>query len=287
MEHALQTRTLSSFPLSIGTGLMLESIFKPTIDRYDNERKIPQGIGIDTFNTHIYNILTIIRNILSAAKIKNILNVDNSQLLVDTVIDETIQLMDLYSGTKCRPVIYIPKYDDVWKTLNLHKKNTNDNTQPGIKWYSEYSLYKKYFKAIADGSYIDRIENVYKFNNLKGKTLITTSYAVDLLNHTPSQPLFLLESHTGLLKNPLQWQNKYHDVGNRDLSMLPFNQVLVWLLGDSQNMIVPAKLSVRTKILDISLSKKWTPNTSVSKVMSDLNTDNDIKEMLNNYKPIY
>ena len=53
MEHALQTRTLSSFPLSIGTGLMLESIFKPTIDRYDNERKIPQGIGIDTYNTHI------------------------------------------------------------------------------------------------------------------------------------------------------------------------------------------------------------------------------------------
>ena len=48
----LQDRTTTSFGISIGTGLLLESLFDPTTDRYDTERPIPPRVDLTKYNSY-------------------------------------------------------------------------------------------------------------------------------------------------------------------------------------------------------------------------------------------
>ena len=48
-------RTVTSFGLSIGTGLMLESALEPTEARHDDKREIPVVINLNDYTKHYYN----------------------------------------------------------------------------------------------------------------------------------------------------------------------------------------------------------------------------------------
>ena len=66
LKIILQNRTTTSFGVSIGTGLLLESMFDPIVDRYDPDRPIPPRVEMKKYPYWLINVYTLIRNILTS-----------------------------------------------------------------------------------------------------------------------------------------------------------------------------------------------------------------------------
>jgi len=241
----LGERTLTSFGVSIGTGLMLESLFKPTEVRYDTTRDIPKNIKIDSYKYHYYNIYTIARNIKNSIQDRanvGILYTNNN--LLDTVIEEVNTINALYENSKCMPILFIPTYDDLIKKINKGKDGNLVNT--------DYLL-REYIKNSINGNTVNTPMKIatgkkHLLGGDNSSMLITTHIPVDLLNFKKSKNLKLMESHTGKLKIPREWYSKYHKIGKLPLEVFPFMEELVYILGDGV-ISLPMKLNIRLDIL--------------------------------------
>lgn len=270
-------RTMSSFPLSIGTGLMLETLFNSTSPRYDEKREIPKRINVDNYKYHIYNIGTLMRNILSAAGQKPTEENLASINFKNSLISEIMTIKELYSNTKCTPIIFMPDYTAVYKALNNAKLSeaTKEilNTELMFKSIAKLDI-RNLISVVTDG---------YRIPNLTGEILITTSYPVDLLNHNN---MTLLESHTGKLKQKWEWYSKYHKIGTKDMSVFPFMELLLYYLGDG-TMVTPAGLAIRSELHALAVEHNWTSRTSRDKIIADIYKKPALKEMFTKYKKIY
>ncbi len=65
-KNLLLQRTVSGFPLSIGTGLALESILEPVQEVYDPQRVVPEKIKLNKYDAIWFNIDTLVRNIVGS-----------------------------------------------------------------------------------------------------------------------------------------------------------------------------------------------------------------------------
>lgn len=272
-------RVTSSFGLSIATGIMLESAFEPTHDRYDKDRKAPDKVKMDTYSKHYYNIYTLIRNINGSLP-KSIVLSDKE--LIDTLVEEIYILETLYSNnTKCKPVLYYFDYSKVVKKLNKNKPNMLNKvylTTSGL-----YKVLKKLPKdlplEVVTGTHLLPMDR-------ENKILITTHIATDLLNIKRIPNLELLESHTGRLKNKYEFNSKLHSIGKRDLSILPFTEELVYLYGD-KGIVVPTKMTLRRILYTIAVDNKWNPRIPEYRVKKGLRIDKDSSFLLEYYNKQY
>jgi len=278
-KEPLATRTMSSFPVSIGTGLMLESVFKAVSPRYDDKREIPDKVKIDNYSHHIYNVFTLARNILSACSSKDKDEILTSKFFLDTLLDEIFVISTLYQDVKCVPAFFIPDYTKMLTSLNVNKENVlNKDYSFYILLYNIIKKYKPTIESVVikDTAYIPKLDK---------DILITTNYSNDLLNNLSN--MSLLESHTGKLKKNFNWNSKYHKVGTRPMNMLPFTEELLYLLGDT-NLIVPMKLNTRVLLMDVAVKKHWTPRTTRDKILYDIKSaDEALYNLLLSYKKYY
>jgi len=245
-------RTLSG-GLSIGTGIMLEALFKME-DRYDESRDYPKKVDINKYDNHVYSIHTIIRNVLSSLPKPN--KGLETKDLKNIIVDEINLIHSYYDNVKCKPLLSIVNYDrlcndfnskkDVKYTKNiLHLLELND-------WIKKSNLvYEK-------GIVMDIISSKLKLES--NKTIITTSF---LLDFTIYGLCDLLESHTGKLKTKHNLNTKFHPVGKRDLSHLPYIKIIHKILGD-KTYVAPVKISDRIRLLE--LAEKWNVRTTESRV---------------------
>jgi hypothetical protein len=276
--NVLSNRTMSSFPLSIGTGLALESVFENTIDRYDSDRVIPNRIDINEYRYHVFNIFTIARNILNSVPNKDKDNIIASKEFLTVLLEEISVLETLYSDTKCQPVIFIPNYKTVYSSLNKGKDT-------GItKSYVETEKMVNTIKKIEKELTIATVKDSYKLPSLNGNVLITTSYTNDLLINLKNYTL--LESHTGKLKSKYEFNTKYHKLGKKDILMIPFYEELLYILGDNY-LVRPMKLTLRLELRELAIANDWTPRTTREKVLYDLKKSEKLSEALKGYKKIY
>lgn len=275
--NILEDRTISSFPLSIGTGLALESIFDNTIERYDKDREIPNKVKIDNYKYHFFNLYTLSRNILSATNIKDKLSLLDNKHFIRILLEELDVIDSLYENTKCSPVYYIPDYNKVY--IRFNKGKDDKFTKPYIELVSILAKLKSSKIKKDNVIYID-----YKLPKTKEKSLITTSIASDLLSDISD--LELLESHTGKLKGKWEWNSKLHGIGSNDISSLPFIEEILFLLGD-KILVKPTKLSIRLELLKISKDKNWSIRTTSSKVRNDIKTYKLVNERLADFKTLF
>lgn len=273
------SRTLSSFPLSIGTGIMLESVFSNTIPRYDATRKIPNLVKIDDYSTHVYNVFTLARNILSATPVKEKNKLIMDEYFIPTLLDEVYNLASMYNLTKCKLVIFMPSYKSVLKNMNIGKDTLNHTD--AFMWDLMNSVIYK-FKHLFE---IGMITDTYHIPKYKEKILLTTSYPVDLLNK--SGDITLLESHTGKLKPKWDWYTKLHKIGTKPMNVFPFIEELVYILGDG-NLVLPTPLKQRQLLYEVAVKNNWTARTTKDKIMFDLKRDDKtIHSLLTTYSNLY
>lgn len=258
----IDDRTVSSFGVSIGTGLALESLFTPTTSRYDETREVPVKIKPTDYKVHAYNIYTILRNIVAATQSKDKISVYKDSRLKEVLIEEVSLIKALYENLDVEVVFYTEDYKKVYKDMNLGKEANPTRA------YEEYVVMSGIYHSL------DRLPNTIK------KTLVFTSYVSDIMvkgsNYT------MLESHTGKVKDMSTLNSKYHPIGKRDLSVFPINKLLLYLLGDKY-IVRPSKLSIRIKLHAIAVDKHWNYKTTMDKIRHDTRHEPIVSDVIYKY----
>jgi hypothetical protein len=279
MKNIFIDRTLTSFGVSIGTGLSLESLFSPTSERYDKEREIPISLDPKDYKVHYYNIYTIARNIISSVLgVKEIDTIISNKEFLNVLMDEIHIINSLYEGvddTKC--CFYAPiNVKEMYLRFN-NNKNSGDIT----KGYMEYMLLKPVITNML--TKITHVNIVTKIPKGVNNILIFSHHTYDTVYQ--NNYAYSLESHTGKLKSIKDMCSKYHTIGKRDLLHLPYTPELLYIFGD-KHMVKPLNISIRKKLYDISIEKGWTPRTTKDMVKFEIKRNKEVSDYLSehNYK---
>ena len=130
MIESIHDRTTSGFPVSISTGLALESIFTPRQAVYDPERKPPVHIDIGKYQEFWINIATLFRNIVAASTRETVLN--HSPEILASVVENEMEVINSllrHEGNNlCKPVYYVVDYKFVTRGMHHSIKLREDGT---------------------------------------------------------------------------------------------------------------------------------------------------------------
>lgn len=270
----IHDRTTSGFPLSISTGLAMESIFTPRQAVYDPARSPPQKINIANYTQFWVNVNTLYRNIVSAAGTLAVLSAGNDvvQSILEMEMDIIASLLKHEGMGVCTPVFYCVDYSKIFEGQHQSIKRRAEGSKSQLDLAA---IYKEVQKSL-----LKKDAGVILFEpklrpNEHTKALILTHYPYDLLSHKRFSKLDLLESNTGKLKDRRKWNTKYYPVGEMDMSHLPFEKILLMVLGD-KSLIHPNIYKLRQQIVQASLKRHWTPLTTRDKIIMDLELE--IKE---------
>jgi len=231
------------------------------------------------------NIKTVIRNFIdnmegdTAFKIK-FLKKKHFSVLIDEMLSD-INIMFSQVPDDFNLVFYNIDYNII--SQNYANYKTNDDFK-GLKYFV-YLYQDTIIKKLKES--IDII--FIKPNRLPhlSNTLITTHIPVDLLNFKHISNVMLFESFTGELKPDSKWYTKYKQLKDKDMSVIPFIEILYFIFGDNWR-IKPMPIKTRENMYNIAIKSRWNFKTSRVKVMNDIKrndifTFNIIKDM----KPIY
>lgn len=274
----IQSRTMSGFPLSIGTGMAMETLFDAKQAFYDPDRQIPDRPDMSVLTQAWINLSTLFRNMVGSMS-----SVDAQSSSVEDYYEalkieiEVIKSLFKESYPHIKVTVYTNDYSKLQNSIKYNKVLVRRDNTPMKKEYADK------LKAVTD-KLTSNDETILKFvstlkPSIKGKTIILTHQPFDLVTSQRFgfgiESLILLESHTGVVKKITQWNSKYYPVGDRDMSHLPFFSLLLFCFGD-RSLILPGPMDLRKLLLDISEKRRWTPVTTLDKVKFDIS--NDVKE---------
>lgn len=277
-NELFKEKETSSFPVAIGTGLALESMFDPVIDPYDPDREIPNKIELKDYKYHIWNIYTIIRNLLHSVSEKDKISLITDKNFTKELNQEIDTLVNLYNNTDLTVVIFIPDYDKVMDSFNKHK--VSEFTKPMV----ELLAVRDYLKNYTPDGLINTITGGFNIPRMEGNILLTTHLTVDLLNQ--HNKITLLESNTGKVKSKYEWYTKYHPIGKRDLDTIPMVEEVLYILGD-HNMVIPAPLTTRLELYQVAIDRRWTSKTTREKIVADLRSVGSLYPYVEKHKRMY
>lgn len=275
-------RVVGDTNLSIGTHLAMESIFFNKIKLYDENREIPNKIDISKYSLHMFNILTLLRNVLNSFVYNDKIEILSKNTEIKSILlDEIFTLDHIYKMFDFKAIIYFPNYKVPIKSMNVNREYPNNN-----QW-TMYTLLSKYIENLLKDEeikhYIKVTDHILpKVNDVK-PFILTTSYSLDYLNKGKYD---LLESHTGVLKSRDKFGSKYHSIGKLDLDSLPMIEELYFILGDS-SLVRPLDLKTRRLVHQLSIEKKWTYRTTGDKVKYDIKSNKELSGILEGFKKVY
>lgn len=266
---SLAARQVSGFPLSLPTGLLFESIFPRRIAAYDPDRKIPQLVNLTQYNECWISLLTLFRNMVNsmdrtvAAKIRP----EDYRDAIEGEIDVINGLFMNEGNNLCKPHYFVSNYHSLRRNLPSLIMLREDKTEMQRAYADKQDKIMKLLRKTND--VVREFDYDIKPSHGKPNALIMTHHPLDLLSFKHFNKLDLIESNTGKLKTKYLWNTKYYPVGDGDMSVLPFNRKLLFLLGD-RVQIQPIDMKVRRWILETAHACKWTSLTSDAKVVVDL-----------------
>ena len=80
--------------------------------------------------------------------------------------------------------------------------------------------------------------------------------------------LELLELHTGKLKKYNEFNTKYAKYSDKDMSIFPFKERLLYILGD-RYLLPSSSVKIKRSLYNVAESGKWTFKTSEDKILYD------------------
>lgn len=278
MDNPLFSRALSAFPLSVGTSLAFESIFKSNQPSIDPDRKIPQWINLSEYQELWVNISTLFRNMMGSLTKEDALRVNYNQLK-DSLIEEmeTIEsLVNNEGNNKVKVIFYICRYEKIEtfasKYVVLRKDDTinqkiyrelhNQSIKLILKELQQSDKLRVYDSELGKAMQNSSTENV-----TKPSALLLTNIAWDLTSHSNFTNLDLIESHTGVLKKRPQWYTKYQN--GKELVMIPFMQGFLKVFGDSEHFR-PMDIRLRKDVIELATEHRWNQVTTRAKIKMNL-----------------
>lgn len=242
-NNILQNRPTSGFPISIGTSLSLETIFDPIQEVYDPNREVPEKIDINKYNTYLFNISTLFRNIIATISYNQLENIKKKDVL-EVLLEEIEWLTNFFSMNNLIIDFYICKYTYVKKTYEKKKvlRLATTAKQIYIEELKNYCL-----------DYIIKQDDVHVFTKdikvNKDNTLIFTHIPFDLLSYNNFLTLDLLESNTGIVKSRKMWYTKYYPLPNGiNMDFIPLLEYLLAEVFGDNHMFHPAPINKRLEV---------------------------------------
>lgn len=257
-------RAVGYFPLSISTSLALQGALGTHPDH-------PAGPKLlNDFNGHAVNVKTLFRNYYEAIGKDNIPQVSTKEL-IDGFREEISYYLDIseeQSGFSFKTFLYLSDYIGLESRLR-HAIPRTDSTPIQI-------LYTKTMKLVL-GEIIKNEKELINLYTLKiteklpSQTLILTHFPYDLTSRIADN-MYLLESHTGAIKDRSKWHTKYYN--GKDLAAIPFNEAFLSIFGDKQQFS-PIGGAYRRALIELSSKYNWSFVTSKDKVLYGIDTLKD------------
>ncbi len=268
----LASRSMSAFPLSIGTSLALESLFKGRQDPYDPQREIPKIDNIDDYKLILINVNTLIRNIVGSVDYKLAEFLTEREIII-ALRQEILTIIDIliHEGEdKIKPYFYSRNYSLIKKTFFKAKvvKFNEPTTAKQIIAGNQITKTLKILKEDSEFSFIHWV-GLSLIDRINTSAIMISHIPYDLLSWNKFNKLDLLESHTGILKTRKDFYTKYANSKKVDLSHIPFQRRLLAILGDN-TMFKPFPQAARQLIIDLSNNFNWTAVTTEEKVNHDV-----------------
>ena len=259
-HSVLSGRAMSSYPISIGTALSLESIAIGNNPVYDPERVIPNEVKINDYQELWINLSTLYRNILGSVVTASQAMIVPEDLLITLEFEtETIkEIIAKLSLDRVKVIYYYSHYKGLAKKY-VHAKVREDTTPKQHKYTEDRNkIITEYLKRHK------KVGEVVEFDlsikpTLPSKVLIITHEAYDLLSAHNFTEMTLLESHTGKMKDKSHWWTKLSN--SKELMRMPFNKCTLQIFGDSQRFH-PMSNKVRAAVIALANERQWTPVTT-------------------------
>lgn len=272
MENIWFSRTVSSFPLSIGTGLALESLFKPTQPPYDPGREIPPHIPISNYNVFYVNLRTLLRNIYGSVPKEVFMSAkaEDIVMVLEAEISVIQDLMRNEAKDAVKPLFYHSPFENQSRLqTNQYIKLRTPTTD--LQKYSVAltdRVLELFFKRNTDDRYIRMFRSDIRPQG-SPIALMLTHFPYDLTSASHFKTLDLLESHTGKKKNRTTWYTKFYGLGQEDLSYIPMVRKMLFVFGDHISFS-PWSSKARFQVFEIAKKYNWTYSTTDERICMTL-----------------
>lgn len=280
---AIYSRTKSTYPISIGTSLALETITQHTTEK---DREIPGLSGTPSayavfaisINTLLHSMINAIEEDISSA----VITPELSSVLIQNIIEELNIIEEIVSVYHMQ----VHPYVNSFKSAKLIGKELgNLRSFSGKRLKTEQLVHSGVMEAIAQG--YTTYDSVTKLSLTRpgSRVLALTSFPMDLIGN--ERAVSLLQPHTGVVLERDLFFRKFYPLPKTDIDMIPFNRTTHMLFGDKY-IYKPISLKLRKQIVSIGLDKGWNYNTARSKVIFDIleSADEELKEIIHKIRRI-
>lgn len=277
----LSNRVLGEIiPVSIATALAIESLVGKNPDAPVVDSHLPE---VDVL---YINVRTLVRNLLGAIQKEDKLVSIAGPVLVEYVIQDINiinQTLSEYASDTLDVIYYAPTYDSIYKGRYKHGILKEART-PNQVYQNTSELYAvdNIVKAAEEQGISNVISIDTDLSKYSAAAAMLTHYPVDLLNRYQFTSLSLLESHTGALKGPAEWNTKL--TGGKVNHNLPFDRATLQVFGDGV-MYISSKSKLRTTFRELAERYKWTARSTPDLIkfsatqLSDPFFDQYVKEL--------
>jgi hypothetical protein len=274
MFDAIASRTISAFPLSVGTSLAMESVFEGSLPPIDPARNPPSKVNINDYHAVYVNVGTLFRNMYNAID-KNALQYLRASEMGDALgveIDVISDAIKQHSNGLVKVYFYMASYQDLQKRYprGARREPRTHLQLMYSKLYTNTMVLMGRRGRTPGGVPLFSIDS--KFSNPGKKCLLISHFAVDLLNWRHFKQLDLLESHTGALKMRHEWYTKYYD--GRDLNMLPLNGILLTVFGDDHTFR-PQTQGMKRSLLETAKARRWNCLSTPQEIIAGIKSMRD------------
>lgn len=269
-------RDVGDYPVSIGTSMALQGLTN-TLPEGQNRQ-----IELRSITRLMVNTDTLVRNFLSSiiAEQPQINLADAVDLLLDEM--EFINAFTLeHSHGRMKTTFFYQYTEDLkwsfpyalWKKPNTDRQRLTAATHQLVSDGLLAALTAK-DKVTLHDELPRRIKGELDFM-VCNRNLPSYPDHVAMLTHLPHQllrrfdylTLYLLESHTGKLKNHNEFSSKLKTAKKEQ--PVPFNRVTIQIFGEG-NLFDPQPIKVRRAVLAIAEKSKWTVMTTDFKFNQDV-----------------
>lgn len=254
LPEILLNRDVSGFPLSVGTGLAMETLFTPTQESV-NENPEEEKLDLSKYDLYAVNVNTIFRNILNSFKFHDVMQI-HPRFIYHLLLEEITFLQGFFESNNVKLELYINSYKFFKDTYKDKLRKSSTDKQFLVDTFTDYAM-KQIVKDIPN---INMFSKHVAFDK-KSKILLLSHIPADLLSYSRYGTFDLLESHTGQIKTRRHWNSKYFKIPGKDMSFLPFMEYLLTTFGDNV-MFKPSPVKDRISLHEQLEKKGVNPLTS-------------------------
>lgn len=250
-----------NIPISIGTSLAIDGLFNEHPDTKNKPKELRQVEALEI------NVTTLVRNFHQC--VENGATGGYDLTTAASLLQDEFQAIRQYIRDKKGQSFPVSFYYQTLDWFNYRFPNAKRKEPKTDRQKIEARVIDMLVNFLVERSdesaYIKTIGE--RFPQSTNTTALLTHYPHNLLHRFDFKTLFLLESHTGKLKNHTLFYTKLHTLKKN--VVMPFNAFTMQLYGEG-TLLSTFPFGLKQELETIASAKRWTVATTRPKIENDL-----------------